>query len=412
MRNNMKPLVLALTGVFAVCAIIAGILFATNVLPDIQGYGSNSQPYIDAWSLPFSTGQGVSIDVLAADVIIQAHDGQTVEARFEGARSPDSRGEMPYIEATSEGNRVVLRERRGADQAVFNIGIFSGGGILRGTLTIFIPRAVGDFYAETFSGGITASDIGAANIRVGTSSGNISLTNVAASYDLSVETFSGAQTLSGMNGRNVTLNTSGGGIGAASIKAASLNMESFSGAVEISDAAVEGEAKLTSSSGGISLAVFSAESLRAELFSGKLSLNGVQTMKEGALSTSNGAITGQNVNIQNLTFNTFSGSVNIDGLTSGSITGETSSGNVDLKLNDGGSAQINTFSGRVALTLPPNTGYSYTLDTFSGGIEVNDGGAGNIVTERSKDSMRGTVGSGGNDINIETSSGGISIMAG
>ncbi len=416
MQRNTKTIVLVLVCVFVVSAIITGVFFVTQALPDITQYGfiggANSQPYAESWSLPFSQGQGVSVDVLEANVIIQAHDGASVEAAFEGTRVPDSRGELPYIEAVTEGNRVALREKRATDNT-FQIGIFQSGGAIRGTLTVRIPRAhIGDFYVDAFSGGVTASDIDADRITVSTSSGNIGLTNAASAGDMSVETFSGVQTLSGLSGQNVTLDTSSGRIGLATLNASSLHIESFSGALEISGATIEGDATLSASSGSITLTGFNAGSLSTEQFSGNLNLNGARILGHASLNTSGGPITGQDVSIQDLAFETFSGVVNFAGLTSNSILGNTSSGAVDLKLNAGSNVNIETFSGGVSLTFPRNTGYNYTFDTFSGNMTVEDGGAGNSVAEKSNDAMRGTVGNGENDIVVETSSGGISIVPG
>ncbi len=415
MRRSIKPLVIALVCIFGVSAIITGIFFVTRGFSDIRDYGyiggANSQPYAESWSLPFSQGQGVSVDVSEVNVNIMAHDGAAVEAAFEGTRSPDSRGELPYIEAVADGNRVVLRERY-ASGNTFSIGLFSSSGAIRGTLTVLIPRVhIGEFYVDAFSGSVAASDIDADRVTVSTSSGYINLANVSSYNDLSAESFSGEQILSGLTAKDITLNASSGRIGLTSLSAASLHMETFSGAMDISGATIDGEATLNASSGSITLTNVNAGSLYTEQFSGKLNLNGAQIYGAASLNTSDGAITGQNVSIQDLTFETFSGAVNIDGLTSGSILGETSSGAVDLKLESGSSADIKTFSGGVALAFPRNAGYNYALDTFSGNMTIDDGGAGNNVTEKSKDEMRGSVGGGGNAVNIETSSGAISITA-
>ncbi len=416
MRKNLKPLVLALVCIFAVSAIITGIFVFTRVLPDIGefGYigGANSQSYSESWSIPFSAGQDVSVDVMEVRVNIMAHDGQAVEASFEGTRAPDSRGELPYIEVVTEGNRAVLRERRSSGNS-FSIGLFSSSGAIRGTLTVYIPRAhIGEFYVDAFSGSVTASDIDADKITVNTSSGNIGLVNATAAGDISVESFSGSQNHSGLSGQNVALNSSGGRIVAASLNAASLNLESFSGGAEISGAAIGGEATLNASSGSITLAGFNAGVLYTDQFSGKLNLNGVQVSGQASLNTSGGATTGQDVSINDITFETFSGPVNIAGLTSGSITGTTSSGAVDLKLSGGSDANITTFSGNASLAIPKGAGYSYALETFSGNISVDDGGADNSVIEKSDDAMRGTVGNGEHNISINTSSGRIAIMPG
>ncbi len=415
MRRSLKPLVITLVCIFVVSAVVTGIFFATRIFPDISSSGFiggiNSQPYSDSWSLPFIEGQGLKVDVIAVNVDIRAHGGADVQASFEGSRSPDGRGELPYIEAVTEGGGVVLRERNASDNT-FTIGLFSSGGGIHGTLTILVPQArIGDFYVDSFSGGVAASDIDADRITVEASSGYVNLTNASASHDIFAETFSGDHMLSGLSGKNVTLNSSSGRIIVASLRAASLNMESFSGAMEISEAAIDGEARLDASSGSITLADFNAGSLYTEQSSGRLNLNDTLVYGAVGLKTLNGAITGQNVSINDLTFKTFSGAVKIDGLTSGAINGETSSGAVDIKLGGGANASITTFSGGVTLKLPRNTGYNYTLDSFSGGINIDDGGAGNSVAENSKNTMRGTVGSGEYAVKIDTSSGNISIVS-
>ncbi len=409
MRRSIKPLVIALVVVFAVSAAITGVLALTQIVPDIRSGqigGANAQEYSEQWSLPLPADSSLSIDVSAVDVDLKPHDKQTLEASFLGTRIPDSSGRLPYIEVLVQADGITLRERH-EQQAFLIIGGFSGGQI-RGTLTIYVPREhMKDFKADTFSGNMAATGIWANSIAITTSSGGITASDLNSEGLLSFTTFSGNQTLNALRGMEAIFDASSGNINVTQLDALSLRVNTFSGKVELTGATIEEDAGITTSSGNIVLMQVSAGSLFTDQFSGKLDMEYVSAHRLGNFTTSSGNITGKSVTVPTLTFGSFSANVAIGDLKSDSITGETSSGDVGLSLYKGADIDISTFSGRVNLTLPKETEFSYDITTFSGGIDLGFGS----VSKTSGD-ISGTIGGSEHSVAIDTSSGAVSIQPG
>jgi DUF4097 and DUF4098 domain-containing protein YvlB len=412
MRKGIKPLVLILVAIFVVSGAIAGILTVVQVLPDVRQYaqtgGVNMEPYAEAWSCAFTPSVDMSIDVFGIDVEVNTHSGKTIEASFEGTRSPDANGNLPSLELVERSGDIVLQEAWPERMVILNLSAWNSGQI-RGTLTVLMPQeAIGAFTVSTFSGNTAVSSLAVDSLKLDGSSGNIIVEDIVCEGDLDVTTFSGAQELRGVTAGEVNLDASSGRITAQTLAAQSLTIEEFSGDVSVADAQVEAGASISTSSGNIDLARFSANTLNTDQFSGKLRLEDVQVAYKGNLTTSSGDVIGQTAAFGNLEFNGFSGKVEIEALSAESIRGETSSGDVRLGVLTNADASISTFSGRVELTLPRDASFAYDIETFSGVIDI---GYGKQNASGDRDANRsGTVGGGERNIEIDTSSGDVTIL--
>jgi DUF4097 and DUF4098 domain-containing protein YvlB len=154
------------------------------------------------------------------------------------------------------------------------------------------------------------------------------------------------------------------------------------------------------------------------------------TTHRGALSVDvgSGAITIDDVETQDLTLDTGSGTITGTRVVADQLLVDTGSGNVDLSAASVRSGRIHTGSGRVRLSVTSID--NLDVDTGSGSVtlsvanELNarlaiSTGSGGISTDfpvqvnrTSRNSLRGTVGSGGGTIRINTGSGAVRLVRG
>jgi lia operon protein LiaG len=125
------------------------------------------------------------------------------------------------------------------------------------------------------------------------------------------------------------------------------------------------------------------------------------------VDTGSGAVTGRNVEAADLLVDTGSGSVEISGVRSGSISIDTGSGGVHLGLLSAPrSLLVDTGSGGVTILGPADLGAQVELETGSGSIQSDYAMA---VGSKDHGYLRGTIGSGGGRIRVDTGSGGVSL---
>jgi lia operon protein LiaG len=125
------------------------------------------------------------------------------------------------------------------------------------------------------------------------------------------------------------------------------------------------------------------------------------------VDTGSGGVTGRNVEAGDLLVDTGSGSVNIDGMRSGSISIDTGSGGVHLGLLSAPrSLLVDTGSGGVTILGPADLGAQVELETGSGSIQSDYA---MMVDTKDHGYLRGTIGSGGGRIRVDTGSGGVSL---
>lgn len=402
MQRSLKPLVIALVAIFVVCLIVTAILASAQILPDWRRMTA-LEPYEEQWVLDGSDGLDVDIDMTSVHVEVLPSDSGRIEAWFTGRRSPGSDGDAPIILVEESGGKLRIREQHTSSQALVRMDLFTGR--IEGTLTLRLPNATyGRFRAETFSGDLNCASIQASSIDLETSSGALSAHTIQSGGDLRLTTFSDNMTLSGLSAvEKAELDASSGSIVIEEIEARSLDIETFSGRISLNDATVEGALRLKTSSGDIAGNRWAADTLSTEQFSGQLAADSARLNGNALCHTNSGRIRLQNFAAGELSLETFSGDVELSAADVQSIKADTTSGRVSAHLLCVPAAQIETFSGRVELTLPEDAAFSYDINTFSGKIRLAYGG------EITGKEVQGSIGGGGSSIQIETSSGDITL---
>lgn len=164
-----------------------------------------------------------------------------------------------------------------------------------------------------------------------------------------------------------------------------LALDCGSGAVTIVDAA--GEVSLDSGSGEVEVTNVRGTRLSLDTGSGGVSANAVQVGKLDA-STGSGSVTLSNVKADMVALDSGSGRIEIDLATHAR------------------SVSIDTGSGGITLRLPRTFGAAFNIEKGSGGVDID---VPHEITRKSSDGVRGRIGDGRGEINIETGSGGVRI---
>jgi DUF4097 and DUF4098 domain-containing protein YvlB len=141
--------------------------------------------------------------------------------------------------------------------------------------------------------------------------------------------------------------------------------------------------------------------------SGSVEVTGFQG-SELSIDTGSGDVTGSDLTGDQLSVETGSGEIRLATVSSPRVSLETGSGSVSAELRkDVASLAVETGSGDIAIRAPASLGAKVAIETSSGDIETDFPLA---VTRHARDHMEGTIGDGQGSIEIETGSGGISLM--
>lgn len=164
--------------------------------------------------------------------------------------------------------------------------------------------------------------------------------------------------------------------------------------------------ELEVSSGNITIeGPFDLETLSTELSSGNTTIENV-TAETFNHESSSGNLKGKDITTVKAAIDLNSGNVSLKNF-SGEVDGETSSGNVTVEIekfqND---FRWEASSGNIELTLPEDAGFNLNSHTSSGDVKTMFPIE---VTGEIDKELKGTVGSGENDIELHTSSGDIRI---
>jgi lia operon protein LiaG len=187
---------------------------------------------------------------------------------------------------------------------------------------------------------------------------------------------------------------------------------------------VDGTLRLDTSSGDVTARGTRGElhidtgsgSIQAEQVAGQVSLDtgsGDVTItghSKGDLEidTGSGSVTGSKLETRILKVDTGSGDIRLDGVTASNVELETGSGSVRADLTTAiETISIETGSGDVTLRLPDGTGATVDLDTGSGDFDVE---LPVQLLKKSEGSLTGRIGDGRGRIHIETGSGDIALL--
>jgi hypothetical protein len=127
------------------------------------------------------------------------------------------------------------------------------------------------------------------------------------------------------------------------------------------------------------------------------------------IDTGSGSVTGSSIATDDLSIDTGSGGVSLQSLDAKRGKIDTGSGGVTLGLlSRSADLVVDTGSGSVRVTLPPDFGARVHLETGSGGIRTDF-----PMTIDTKDDgvLKGAIGDGSGRLHVDTGSGGVSLLA-
>ena len=166
-----------------------------------------------------------------------------------------------------------------------------------------------------------------------------------------------------------------------------LVIDTGSGKVTVDD--IDGDLLVDTGSGGVDLSNVRGESVDIDTGSGRIEGTGIST--------------------ETARFDTGSGSVRIERLLATDVLVDTGSGAVYLDLEtDVSDLSVDTGSGSVTIVVPDELGAEIELDSGSGGIDVE---VPVRVARSERNYLRGVVGDGNGEIEVDTGSGRIRIQA-
>ena len=207
--------------------------------------------------------------------------------------------------------------------------------------------------------------------------------DVPKSAAASLQVGSGTIDIAGLGGA-VTLATTSGDIHADDL-GGGLTVNTTSGEVRLS--AIRGPLRVETISGDVQLGEGAVDGATVSTTSGEIDLDGVGG--DLALSTRSGDITVRDAKASQLDLSTTSGEISYDGA-----------------LVATGESKVSTISGDVDLKLPEDSSFALNASTISGDISSEFELAG---AEDGQRSLSGAVGSGGQPLTVETTSGDISL---
>ncbi|WP_216828181.1 DUF4097 family beta strand repeat-containing protein [Alkalihalobacterium elongatum] len=292
--------------------------------------------------------------------IIPAVEHDDIEIQLKGEVSSRLTDPFSLNVKIREDNLKIEVERQ--SETIRNIF----GGIKNNiNLEIYIPQKMyKEINVTSASGQIQISDLNATELEVNSSSGKISLSNITTKKETHIDSSSGAIQIRDSN-------------------TISLDIRASSGNINVSNVIVDQEINLNTSSGQIEVLGSHAKSIQSSASSGSINISEFRGERSN-IKTSSGSIYVRNISGE-LMVNATSGKITIDNNElQGDIDVSTSSGSVEIRLNDVTSAIVD-FKGS------------------SGKGKVNISGI--SFEEESSNRIYGVVGSGQYKITVRTSSG-------
>lgn len=317
------------------------------------------------------SGRSVAVYNLAGEVQIVRGSGTDVVVRIErgGADASDLRIETGDIRGVST-LRVIYPD----DQVVYP-------GMGRGSNTSLNVRADG-----TFSDGGRGRD-DRVQIRgrgAGMEAWADLVIEVPAGHKLAVYLATGEVEARGLDG-DLMIDTGSGPVTASDIRGA-LEIDTGSGSISVDG--VTGPLWVDTGSGRVTVS-----EVRGDMIE---------------IDTGSGGVTGSGLDADVVSVDTGSGSIELERVTARDVLLDTGSGSIDIELlSDVDQLDADTGSGSITVRAPDGLGATVDIETGSGGIDLDF--PVEVRTIR-RDELRGTIGDGRGEINIDTGSGAIRIL--
>ncbi|MFS0674742.1 DUF4097 family beta strand repeat-containing protein [Ornithinibacillus sp. 179-J 7C1 HS] len=308
----------------------------------------------------------VSVDV--AEVEIMTHESPRVDIKLQTYEG----GPVLETEKTDDTLTITAKRER---QIIFNLGE-----VTKCLLQIHVPVNIAD------------------NLDISATSGKIKLTNLLADT-VRVDATSGIINIAKIMASKMALNTTSGKIKANELKLEKLRFLANSGNVEMDS--VYGDISGSVGSGAIFISGAKGEELELKAGSGKIIVKDVY-MKNANLSSTSGKIDAENFWGETTNARVGSGNIHFREY-SGSIKGNTNSGNINISVSENSALDLKTGSGSINVEFQEfELNSMFDIKTGSGGIVTKLP----MSMERiEKNRLRGKSGNGENLIRLRTGSG-------
>jgi DUF4097 and DUF4098 domain-containing protein YvlB len=207
---------------------------------------------------------------------------------------------------------------------------------------------------------------------------------VPAGNDFALYLAAGEVEVEGVDGE-VSIDTGSGAVTATSVTG-SLDVDTGSGRVSVRG--VRGDLHVDTGSGGVEASDVVGDEIE--------------------IDTGSGGVSGSNLEADVLSVDTGSGSIELEAVTSRDVLLDTGSGSIDIELTtDVDQLDADTGSGSVTVRAPADLGARVEIESGSGGIDLDFP----IEVESiRRDQVRGTVGDGRGQIEIDTGSGTVRLI--
>ena len=277
---NMKKLILILSLVVVVSFSLAAITsFLTRsfsigrntATPNIQSQekgsigGTVSREINEEKTFDIDGLKQIDIEAVSSNInIIPTTDGTTLKAHFHGTVSTSSENYIPYLDASSSGDRIKLSIKRKSNNIV--------GFINENTaLDVYVPKAYRqamdirnvsgttkidtlehtDFRFTSVSGNLIAKSLVGNTADLGSTSGDMQITHLDV-RTLNQKSVSGKITIENCKTEDSTLKTTSGNIRLENSQG-NMDLESISGDLNVSYASFNHDIKAKTTSGKVSI---------------------------------------------------------------------------------------------------------------------------------------------------------------
>lgn len=404
--NNVRKLIIVLLLVMAGSYITAGVLFFSS------GESRDSKPLTavrgqyeinidETKTLDIAALESLKIKSSSTDITLITTEEDTIRAHLYGGVSCSNKNNYPVLKLQSGGNSAEIIVEW---PNVLTVGYM----MTNIKLDVYLPKSYQkDLSLETSSGDIQFGELALRNFSCTSSSGDLKGV-LAVTENTSFKSSSGRYEAGVRASNAFTMESSSGDFRSGSVEARLFTRNAASGLTNIKSLTCT-EFSYQSNSGDLKLDAIRSVKSTLETTSGKITIYGENT-GEARIKTSSGDISWQGMNADFAQVKTTAGSINITGL-AGGLDLQSSSGDATVQFKRlEGTAKLTTTAGRVKVNLPKGSEFGVDCRTTAGDIKVN-GFEVTLTGKVSEDELIGTVGSNKNMVQIETSSGDITLSS-
>lgn len=358
-----------------IAMILSGIMLVFGLLADIKKAGGiNHMTFglgvthdINVFKeIDLNKAKRIEVRTTYCDTFLKKNSSDKVSASLTGSVATIDPGAVPTLEVYQSGDVIYIADKRPeSNNRFFKLWFFSSNNL---KLEISLPESfTGEVIYNGTSGNFTAMDMALKSLDLDITSGDVKLTH-----------------LSLQNGVNIS--STSGNITAIEVKATDMQIESNSGDVILEQLSLD-------------------ESLDIDSKSGNKKMKDILCDQVTVDSTSGDTIA-ERVRVDEMTVDSRSGKVDLKELVGGAQIA-TTSGDINITvLQPSDDYQLSAKSGSIHLTLPSDTGFELDAEVKSGSIrcdfELSD-------QEKEENSLTGRYGNGDINIDVQTTSGDITI---